>query len=412
MIDRYTSNEMAAVWSEPNKYAVWARVECEVMKAQGARGTVPKDLWRALDVTVLPTPEQVHTEELILKHDVMAFIEAWRQNTDNREIHRWLHYGLTSSDIVETGQAILLSQANWLVLNAGYNLLVALIDHAFEYRDTIRLGRTHGQAAEPTTWGYRVADFAFAVNRGLERIIVTTEGVQTAHISGPLGNYAHVSRAVELDVAKALELNAPDSATQVLMRDSLGAWAYAMASLVSICDAVALEIRHGQRHEVRELFEGKAPGQQGSSSMPHKANPITSEKIAGLARLARSYVMPITEGIALWHERDISHSSVERVALPDLCAITEHVLLCTTDLIRNLQVNVAQMRYNTTTQGSATMLNKYIREGATRKEAYESAKLGQRDTCAPAGTEHVWDQLALLKLALQEARTMAGVSEL
>lgn len=412
MIERYTSNEMAAVWSEPNKYAVWAKVESEVMKAQGIRGVVPKDLWRALELVVLPTPQQVEKQEQVLKHDVMAFLEAWRRNTDNREIHQWLHYGLTSSDVVETGQAIRLGQANWLVLNAGYNLLTCLTDHAFEHRNTIRLGRTHGQAAEPTTWGYRVADFAFAVNRALERLIAASEGVQTAHISGPLGNYAHVSRAVELDVAKALELNAPDSATQVLMRDSLGAWAYAMASLVTICDAVALEIRHGQRQEVRELFEGKAPGQQGSSSMPHKANPITSEKIAGLARLARSYVMPITEGIALWHERDISHSSVERVALPDLCAITEHVIICTTDLIRNLQVNVAQMRYNTATQGSATMLNKYIREGLTRNEAYEKAKNGSRETCAPAGTEHVWDQLALLKLALEEARTMAGVSQL
>ena len=412
MIDRYTSHEMGAVWSEPNKYAVWARVECEVMKAQGIRGTVPKDLWRALELVVLPTPPQVEKQEAVLRHDLMAFLEAWRLNTDNVEIHRWLHFGLTSSDIVETGQAVRMAQANWLILNAGYNLLDVLIEHAFEHRNTIRIGRTHGQAAEPTTWGYRVADFAFAINRGLERLVAASEGVQTAHISGPLGNYAHVSRAVELDVAKALDLAAPDSATQVLMRDSLGTWAYAMASLATICDAVALEVRHGQRQEVRELFEGKAPGQQGSSSMPHKTNPVTSEKIAGLARLARSYVMPITEGIVLWHERDISHSSVERVALPDLSAIVEHILISTTDLVKSLGVNVAQMRYNVATHGSATMVSKYIREGLTRNEAYEKAKTGSRETCPPAGTEHVWDQLALLRHALQEARTMAGVSQL
>ena len=313
---------------------------------------------------------------------------------------------------METGQALRMAQTNWLLLNAGYNLLDVLIDHAFEYRDTKRAGRTHGQVAEPTTWGYRVADLAFAVNRGLERLVAATEGVQTAHISGPLGNYAHVSRAVELDVAKALELAAPDSATQVLMRDSLGAWAYAAANLVTICDAIALEVRHGQRSEVRELFEGMSSGQQGSSSMPHKANPITAEKISGLARLARSYVMPITEGIALWHERDISHSSVERVALPDLAAVTEHVLLCTADMMCKLQVNVAQMRYNVTTEGSSTMLNKYIRQGLTRTEAYEKAKSGFRETCAAAGNQHSWDQLALLRHALQEARTMAGVSQL
>lgn len=412
MIERYTSEEMAAVWSEPNKYAVWGRVELEVMKAQGVRGIVPKDLWRALDATVLPTAQQVYQAEKVLKHDLMAFLEAWRQNTNNRELHRWLHYGLTSSDVVETGQAILLGQANWLVLNDGYNLLTTLIDHALEHRHTIRIGRTHGQAAEPTTWGYRVADFAFAINRGLERLIAATEGVQTAHVSGPLGNYAHTPRAVELDVAKALDLSAPESATQVLMRDSLGAWAYAMANLVTICDAVALEIRHGQRTEVKELFEGVTSGQQGSSSMPHKANPITAEKISGLARLARSYVMPLTEGIALWHERDISHSSVERVALPDLCAITQHVIICTTDLVRNLRVNVAQMRYNVATHGTATIMNRFIREGMTRMEAYEEAKKGQRDQCAKSDIEHVWDQLELLKHALDEARTMAGVSQL
>jgi adenylosuccinate lyase len=412
MIDRYISTEMAAVWSEPNKYAVWAQVELEVMKAQGVRGPVPQDLWRALELVVLPTPQQVEQQEAVLRHDVMAFLEAWRQNTDNREIHQWLHYGLTSSDIVETGQAIRMGQANWLIFRAGYNLLDILIDHAFEHRNTKRAGRTHGQVAEPTTWGYRVADLAFAVHRGLERLIAATEGVQTAHISGPLGNYAHVSRAVELDVAKALELAAPDSATQVLMRDSLGAWAYAAANLVTICDAIALEVRHGQRSEVRELFEGMSSGQQGSSSMPHKANPITAEKISGLARLARSYVMPITEGIALWHERDISHSSVERVALPDLCAITEHVLTSTGEMVLNLRVNVAQMTYNIFTQGSSTMLNKYIREGLTRNEAYAKAKSGLRETCTPAGNEHTWDQLALLRHALDEARTMAGVSQL
>jgi adenylosuccinate lyase len=185
-----------------------------------------------------------------------------------------------------------------------------------------------------------------------------------------------------------------------------------MASLVTVCDAIALEVRHGQRSEVRELFEGRSEGQQGSSSMPHKSNPITAEKISGLARLARSYVMPITEGVALWHERDISHSSVERVALPDLSSITEHALTSCATMVRNLRVNVAQMRYNITTQGSSTMLNKYIREGLTRAEAYEKAKSGEREPCASPGNEHTWDQLALLRHAMEEARTMAGVSQL
>jgi adenylosuccinate lyase len=312
--------------------------------------------------------------------------------------------------VVETGQAVLLSEANWLIANAGYQLLDALIVHAFRYKDTKRSGRTHGQFAEPTTWGYRVADFAFAVNRGLERMAESCGGVQTAHISGPLGNYAHTPRSVELDVAKELGLAVPDSATQVLMRDSLGAWAYSLANLVTVCEAFALEVRHGQRSEVSEIFEGRSGGQEGSSSMPHKENPITAEKICGLAKMARAYVMPITEGIALWHERDISHSSVERIAVPDLCAITEHVLKKTGRLVRELRINEAGMRYHTY-QGSTTMLNKYIKEGMTRNEAYQAAKTGIREDCPPADTQHSWDLLAMLKMGLDEARLMNGVSQ-
>ena len=409
MIGRYTSREMAAVWSDQARYTTWAQIELEVMKSQGRSGLVDKDLWRILELVLIPDPEDVAEQEKILKHDVMAFLEAWRQNTDNREVHRWLHYGLTSSDVVETGQAVLLTEANWLIGNAGYQLLDALIKHAFRYKDTKRSGRTHGQLAEPTTWGYRVADFAFAINRGLDRMAQSCGGVQTAHISGPLGNYAHVTRSVELDVAKEMGLAVPDSATQVLMRDSLGAWAYSLASLVSVCEAFALEVRHGQRSEVQEIFEGKSAGQEGSSSMPHKENPITAEKICGLARMARAYVMPITEGIALWHERDISHSSVERIAIPDLCAITEHVLIETTKMVNNLRINEVGMRANVT-EGSTTMLNKYIKAGMTRNEAYQAAKFGAREECPPGDTGHTWDTLAMMRMALDEARLMNGVS--
>jgi adenylosuccinate lyase len=276
---------------------------------------------------------------------------------------------------VETGQATLLAEANWLISNAGYRLLDSLIDHAFKYKDTKRSGRTHGQFAEPTTWGYRVADFAFAIERGLERLGYSCGGVQTAHISGPLGNYAHTSRSVELDVAKEMGLAVPDSATQVLMRDSLGAWAYSLASLATICEGFALEVRHGQRSEVQEIFEGRSEGQEGSSSMPHKENPITAEKICGLAKIARSYVMPITEGIAYGtNETSATHLSSESLC-PTLCAITEHILIETAKMVNNLRINEAGMRQNTT-QGSTTMLNKYIQEGMTRNEAYQAAKSG------------------------------------
>jgi adenylosuccinate lyase len=183
-----------------------------------------------------------------------------------------------------------------------------------------------------------------------------------------------------------------------------------LASLVSICEAFALEVRHGQRSEVKELFEGRSAHQEGSSSMPHKQNPITSEKICGLAKMARAYVMPITEGVALWHERDISHSSVERIAVPDLCAITEHVLTETFKLVRDLRVNEAGMRYNTS-EGSTFMLNQYIKNGMTRNEAYKAAKTGARvGNCPPADVQHTWDALSIIKTALNEARLMNGVS--
>lgn len=410
MIDRYQSEQMASVWSEQNKIATWAQIELEVMKSQGRHGVVPVDLWKALALTILPTPAQIAAQEAVLKHDVMAFLEAWRRNTDNRELHRFLHFGLTSSDVVETAQAVILTEASWVIMQRGYELLELMIDHALLHRHTKRAGRTHGQVAEPTTWGYRVADLALGLNRCLERLVAATDGIQVAHISGPLGNYAHTPRAVELDVAKELGLDAPESATQVLMRDGIANWAFCVASLVTVCEAFALEVRHGQRSEVKELFEGRSPGQQGSSSMPHKANPVTAEKVCGLAKMARSYVMPLTEGIALWHERDISHSSVERIALPDLSCVADHVLLCTQELVRNLGVNVAQMRYNISTEGSSTMLNRYIKQGLTRNEAYEKAKNGARDNCAPANTDHTFDTLTMLRLALNEARTMNGVS--
>jgi adenylosuccinate lyase len=412
MINRYSSPEMAQVWSDENKIATWGRVELNVMRAQGQREILDKDLWRALELVLLPTAAEVEQHEAVLKHDVMAFLEAWRTNTDNREIHRFLHFGLTSSDIVETGQALLLGEANYLISRAGYDLLEALIEHAFQYKDLRRIGRTHGQAAEPTTYGYKVADIAFALDRSLDRFAFDTAHLYTAHISGPLGNNTHVPRSVELDVAKNLGLSAPNSATQVLMRDSLGAWAYCLANLVSVCEAFALEVRHGMRAEVGELFEGRSAGQEGSSSMPHKENPVTSEKICGLARMARAYVMPLTEGIALWHERDISHSSVERIALPDLSALTEHVLKATTTLVRDLRVNAAKMHYNIATEGSTTMLNEYIEAGMTRNEAYQAAKTGTRHRCAAPDTQHTWDSLAVLKQALDEAKMMNGVSSL
>jgi len=411
VIDRYCSREMNLVWCDANKVLYWAAVEIEVMKAQGQLGIVPPDMHMHLELTLRPSLEQVRAQEETLRHDLMAFLAAWKENTEHEGVHRWLHYGLTSSDVVETAQALILTQANVLIGNAGYTLLADLIAHATEHRGTIRQGRTHGQAAEPTSWGYRVADIALALARSLDRFVASADQVRVGHVSGPLGNYVHVPRDVEIAVCSALGLNVPDSSTQVLMRDSLGAWAYSLANVVTVCEALALEIRHGQRSEVAEIFEGTAKGQRGSSSMPHKRNPITAEKVSGLARLARSYVMPITEGIALWHERDISHSSVERVALPDLCAITEHVLLSTSDLVSRLDINHEGMRRNIKQEGTTTKMNRLIREGLSRDQAYEQArKLGFVESCPAPQIDHTFEALARLRAMLAAAAAQGGVS--
>ena len=410
MIERYCSRQMDFIWSDYNKLAQWAKVEIAVMKAQGQLGIVPPDMHMHLELTLPPSLVRVQINEEILRHDVMAFLAAWKENTEHEAAHRWLHYGLTSSDVVETAQALILTQANVQIGNAGYTLLADLISYAGQHRDTIRQGRTHGQAAEPTSWGYRVADIALALARSLERFIGLADQVRVGHISGPLGNYVHVPRDVEIAVCQALELNVPDSSTQVLMRDSLGAWAYGLANIVTICEALALEIRHGQRSEVAEIFEGTARGQRGSSSMPHKRNPITAEKISGLARMARGYVMPITEGIALWHERDISHSSVERIALPDLCAITEHVLLATSELVAHLDVNRAGMRANIKQQGTTTKMHRLIREGLSRDQAYNEAReLGAVEDCPAPQIDHTFEALARLR-AMLAAAAQGGVS--
>jgi len=411
MIERYCSPQMRLVWSDANKVLHWAVVEIEVMKAQGQFEIVPPDMHMHLELTLRPSLEQMRAQEETLRHDLMAFLAAWKENTEHEGVHRWLHYGLTSSDVVETAQALILLQANVLIGNAGYTLLSELIAHATEHRGTIRQGRTHGQAAEPTSWGYRVADIALALARSLDRFVASADQVRVGHISGPLGNYVHVPRDVEIAVCGALGLNVPDSSTQVLMRDSLGAWAYSLANVVTVCEALALEIRHGQRSEVAEIFEGTVKGQRGSSSMPHKRNPITAEKISGLARLARSYVMPITEGIALWHERDISHSSVERIALPDLCAITEHVLLATSDLVSRLDINHVGMHQNIKQQGTTTKMNRLIREGLSRDQAYEKAREnGAVESCPAPQINHTFEALARLRAMLAAATAQDGVS--
>jgi adenylosuccinate lyase len=297
---------------------------------------------------------------------------------------------MTSSDLLDTALAVQLAEASDLLIAKATGLVAVLRDHALAHRDTLRPGRTHGIHAEPDVWGHRVADFAFAMARSRDRLVRAREAVAVGTLSGPVGSYSNIDPAIEAEVMPALGLRPADVATQVVMRDGIAEWVSALALAATVCEAVALEVRHGQRTEVRELAEPFRSGQKGSSAMPHKKNPIRSERIGGLARVVRGYVTPVTEGIPLWHERDISHSSVERVALPDAAIATDYLLHLTTGLMSGLTVDAGRMRLNLDLTGglmySSAVLLELVSAGMSREDAYalvQAAAMETWDTGTP-----------------------------
>ena len=384
MIERYTRPEMGRVWSEAHKYELWGRVELLVLEAQARAGTVPAGSVESVRSAEIPTPQAVAAVEAVTDHDVIAFLTAWADNTTPREAAAWVHYGMTSSDLLDTALAVQLTEATDLLIAEATRLVAVLREHALAHRDTLRIGRTHGVHAEPDTWGHRVADFAFAMARSRDRLVRAREAVAVGTLSGPVGSYSNIDPAIEAEVLPALGLRPADVATQVVMRDGLAEWVSALAIAATVCEAVALEVRHGQRTEVRELAEPFRSGQKGSSSMPHKKNPVRSERIAGLARMVRAYVTPVTEGIPLWHERDISHSSVERIALPDAAILTDYVLSQTTGLVEGLTVDAARMRANLDLTGglaySSAVLLALVKSGMSREDAYAVTQAAAMDT--------------------------------
>jgi len=384
MIERYTLPEMGRVWSDAHKYELWCQVETLVLEAHARAGTVPASAVAPVRSAPPPSPEAVAAIEAVTEHDVIAFLTAWADNTEPRSAAAYVHYGMTSSDLLDTALAIQLAEATDIIVAKADRLVAALRDHALEHRHTLRSGRTHGVHAEPDLWGHRVADFAFAAARSRDRMRRAREAVAVGKLSGPVGSYSNIDPAIEAEVMPALGLRAADVATQVVMRDGIAEWVSALAVLATVCEAVALEVRHGQRTEVRELAEPFRSGQKGSSAMPHKKNPIRSERICGLARIVRSYVTPVTEGIPLWHERDISHSSVERVALPDAAIATDYLVHLTTGLVEGLVVDTARMRTNMDlTNGllySSGVLLELVSTGMSREDAYTLVQAAAMDT--------------------------------
>jgi len=375
VIDRYTLPEMGEVWSDGHRYALWCRVETLVLEAHAAAGTAPAEAVEPVRAAPPPTPEAVAAVEAVTQHDVIAFLTAWADNTSPRSAAAYVHFGLTSSDLLDTALAVQLVEASDVLLGKADALVAALRDLALVHRDTIRVGRTHGVHAEPDSFGHRIADFAFGLARSRDRLRRARAAVAVAKISGAVGTYSNVDPAVERSVAAALGLRPADVATQVVLRDGIAEWVSTLATLATVCEAVALEVRHGQRTEVRETREPFGAGQKGSSAMPHKQNPILSERICGLARMVRGYVTPVLEGIPLWHERDISHSSVERIALPDAAITTDYLLHLTRRLVDGLVVDAGRMRVNLESTGgliytSAVLLD-LVQSGLSREDAYD-----------------------------------------
>ena len=377
MIDRYTRPEMGAVWSERRRLETWLAVELAVVEALAEQGVIPaEDAARIRDRATF-TVEEVAERERVTDHDVAAFVDVVAASVGDEG--RWVHHGLTSSDVLDTALGLQLSHAGLILVGGARDLRDALVRRAREHADTLCVGRTHGVHAEPTTFGVKLAGFAFEAHRNLRRLERAVEGVSVGALSGAVGTYAANGPEVEEAVLRRLGLRREDVSTQVVPRDRhadlLGAVALAGAGL----ERLATEVRHLQRTEVREVEEPfRAGTQKGSSAMPHKRNPIVSERISGLARLLRGYAQAGLEDVALWHERDISHSSVERVALPDATILLDYAQHLAIRVVEGMAVDAERMRANLeATHGalySQRALLALVEAGRSRDEAYRTVQ--------------------------------------
>ena len=377
MIPRYTRPEMGRIFSDENRFAQWLEVELAAAEALAETGEVPMEAARALrqhagfDLTRI---DQIERE---VKHDVIAFTTAVAEKmaaAGQADASRWLHYGLTSNDVVDTAQALVLKQASSVLKKASETLLESLKRRAIEFKHTVQIGRTHGVHAEPITFGLKLALWYDEISRALGRLEAASEDLRVGKISGAVGTFGHIGPGAEEKICARLGLKPAAIASQVIARDRHAAWICSLALLTAALEKIALEIRHLQRTEVREAEEPFSAGQKGSSAMPHKRNPVTSEQICGLARIVRANVNAALEDVALWHERDISHSSVERVILADSAILTDYLLARTLWLVDGMRVYPERMRRNLeSTRGlifSGQLLLDLAAAGMLREQAY------------------------------------------
>ncbi len=344
MIPRYTLPEMGAIWSETARFEAMLKVELAVARAQCAAGQIPPDALAALETRSVVDVARIAEIERTTDHDVIAFVTQVAESVGPEG--RYLHLGLTSSDVVDTGLALQLRAAGDRLVDDADRLLSALLVRARSEAGTVMMGRTHSVHAEPTTLGLKLAGWAFEVERGRTRLAVAVDEIATGKISGPVGTYSHLGPDLEADVLTALGLRVDSVSTQIVQRDRHAALLTSIAILGGSLERFATEIRNLQHTEIGELQEPFKAGQKGSSAMPHKRNPILSERIAGLARLLRGYAGTALEDQPLWHERDISHSSAERVILPDATIVLDYMLVRMTGLVEGLLVRPDRMREN------------------------------------------------------------------
>jgi adenylosuccinate lyase len=388
MIERYTLPEMGALWSDHARMARWLEVELLATEGLAELGVVPAADAKAIRERASFTVEAVNAREMVTDHDVAAFVDVVQESV-GMPAGAWVHYGLTSSDVVDTALCVSLVAATDLLIQAATEVIEVFRDRALEFADTPCMGRTHGIHAEPTTFGAKFALWGLAVDRDRERLRRARAAIAVGKLSGAVGTYSNIDPQVETYVCERLGLT-PVPATQVVARDRHAELLYACASVGATVETVATEVRHLQRTEVREVREPFRAGQKGSSAMPHKRNPITAERLAGLARILRGNLLAGLENVALWHERDISHSSVERVILPDSTTLAHYVLVKTKSMMSGLTVDVDQMRLNIESSFglvfSQSVLLALVAAGTPRDAAYrvvQRCALGAWDAKKP-----------------------------
>ncbi len=396
MIDRYTRPEMGAVWSEQRKLENWLRVELAVTDALAGQGVVPAADAAALRGRAAFTVEAVKERERVTDHDVAAFVDVVADSVG--EAGRWFHHGLTSSDVLDTATGLQIAQAGAILVAGQRAYRDSLTRRAREHVHTLTVGRTHGVHAEPTTFGIKMAGFALEAQRNLERLERAVGDASVGALSGAVGTYAANGPELEADVLERLELGREDVSTQVVARDRHAELLSAVALAGAGLERFATEIRHLQRTEVREVEEPFRAGQKGSSAMPHKRNPITTERMTGIARLLRGYAQAGLEDVALWHERDISHSSVERVALPDATILLDYGLHLGVRVVEGMSVHADRMRANLeVTHGalfSQRALLALVESGRSRDDAYRIVQ---------ESAQRAWDEGLPFRELLAEA---------